>query len=395
MLLECYPYKVIEGILLAAYALGAKRAYCYIRAEYAFAIEQMKKAIKICEDKSLLGKKGRLNLEVITGAGAFVCGEETALIKALQGERGMPVLRPPYPAQKGLNGSPTLINNVETFALIPGILGGTKPLFHTVGTKTSKGTKVFALAGKVKRGGLIEVPMGTTIHHIVEQIGGGTPSGTPWKAVQMGGPSGGCVPFSQGHTPIDYSGLQALGSMMGSGGIVVMDSTDCMVDIARYFLSFTRDESCGKCTFCRLGTSRMLKLLNDLCEGRASAQTLDELKHLATQTASASLCGLGRTSPNPVISTLRWFPEEYQAHIQGRCPSGKCAALIQLEVNDNCIGCTRCAQQCPVDAIAFTPLENHYIDPEKCIRCGACESTCPSHAIDRVTRGNLQPAEDV
>ncbi|HBO45227.1 MAG TPA: proton-conducting membrane transporter, partial [Planctomycetaceae bacterium] len=309
------------------------------------------------------------------------CGEETALLASIEGRRGMPRLRPPYPAESGLHGKPTLVNNVETYCLVPWIIRHGADAFAAMGTATSKGTKVFALAGKIRRGGLIEVPMGVTLRQIVEQIGGGAAEGRRFKAVQVGGPSGGCVPASLADTPVDFEALTAAGAIMGSGGLVVLDETDCMVDIARYFLEFTQDQSCGKCTFCRIGTRRMLDILERICDGRGKPADLDELETLAHTVRDASLCALGGTAPNPVLSTLQYFREEYEAHLAGRCPAGKCKSLITYEVTDKCIGCTLCAQCCPADAIPMTPYRRHAIDAEKCTRCDACRETCPTGAI--------------
>jgi NADH:ubiquinone oxidoreductase subunit F (NADH-binding)/NAD-dependent dihydropyrimidine dehydrogenase PreA subunit len=303
-------------------------------------------------------------------------------MNSVEGRRGFPRIRPPFPAEKGLNGKPTLVNNVETFAQVPYIFRKGSQAVSSIGRGDSRGSKVFALAGKVKRGGLIEVPMGITLREVVFDIGGGVAGDREFKAVQVGGPSGGCVPASLADTPVDYHSLLEVGAMMGSGGMVVLDETDCMVDIARYFLAFTQNESCGKCTFCRIGTKRMLEILERLCTGNARKNDLEELEKLAGWTAAGSLCGLGRTAPNPVLSTLKHFREEYEAHLKGVCPTGKCRDLVKYSVNDNCIGCTICAQQCPVDAIPFTPHEKHSIDPELCIRCDNCYQVCPSGAID-------------
>jgi len=293
----------------------------------------------------------------------------------------MPRLRPPYPAQSGLWGKPTLINNVETYAVVPWIIRNGPEAFAGIGTKSSKGTKVFALAGKIARGGLIEVPMGISIGRIIEDIGGGIAGGLRLKAVQIGGPSGGCVPAELAHIPVDYETLKDVGAMMGSGGMVALDESDCMVDIARYFLAFTQDQSCGKCTFCRIGTRRMLDILERLCAGEGKKTDLEELESLAQMVKKASLCGLGKTAPNPVLSTLKYFRDEYEAHLAKRCPAGKCKALIKYSVTDDCIGCTLCAQHCPGEAIQARPYEKHEIDAEKCIRCGTCKSVCPSNAI--------------
>jgi NADH-quinone oxidoreductase subunit F len=387
MLLESYPYRIIEGMLIAARATGATHGYFYIRAEYPLAVKRIREALAICAAKGLVGKQilgtdFHFDIRIKEGAGAFVCGEETALIASIEGKRGFPKIRPPYPAESGLWGKPTLINNTETFAQIPYILSHGHQSFASIGTAQSKGTKVFALAGKINRGGLIEVPMGISIRQIVEDIGGGVQHGRKLKAVQIGGPSGGCIPHTLADRPIDFESLGEVGAMMGSGGLVVLDDTDCMVDIARYFLSFTQNESCGKCTFCRVGTRRMLDIMDKLCEGKAVLKDLDELETLARWTKKGSLCGLGKTAPNPVLSTLTYFKEEYLAHINGVCPSGKCKSLITYSVNDKCIGCTICAQQCPVDAIAFKPHQKHEIDTALCTKCDICKQACPEDAID-------------
>jgi NADH-quinone oxidoreductase subunit F len=316
------------------------------------------------------------------GAGAFVCGEETALLESIMGRRGMPRLRPPYPAEQGLWGKPTLVNNVETYALLPWILRNGAEAFAALGAGTSRGTKVFALAGKVARGGLIEVPMGVTLREIVEEIGGGIAGGKRLKAVQVGGPSGGCVPAELADMPVDYEALTSAGAIMGSGGLVVLDEDDCMVDVARYFLEFTQDQSCGRCTPCRVGTRRMLDILNRIVAGEGHKSDLGELEHLALFIKRASLCGLGKTAPNPVLSTLKYFHSEYEAHLAKRCPAGRCKALVTYAITDECIGCTLCAQHCPADAIAMTPYEKHVIDITKCIRCGTCKQVCPSRAVE-------------
>jgi NADH-quinone oxidoreductase subunit F len=386
MILESFPYRVIEGLAIAAVAVGAHEAIFYIRHEYPQALRRVKAALKECERRgwlgqSLLGSDYPLRISIKEGAGAFVCGEETALIASVEGRRGMPRLRPPFPAQAGLWGRPTLINNVETLALVPWIIRNGAEAFARIGTAKSKGTKVFALAGKVRRAGLIEIPMGTTLRQIVEEIGGGVGEGRKFKAVQIGGPSGGCVPARLADTPVDYESLRDIGAIMGSGGMVILDDTACMVDIARYFLQFTQNQSCGKCTFCRIGTKRMLELLERLCAGKAGRAQLDELEQLARQVTQGSLCGLGKTAPNPVLTTLRYFRDEYEAHLQGRCPAAQCTALIRYRVLENCNGCTLCAQRCPVDAIAMTPYKRHWIDTEKCTRCDSCRQVCPEHAI--------------
>ena len=398
MLMESYPFRVIEGMAIAAYAVGATEGYLYIRAEYPLALERIQQAIEVCQDRGLLGEDIlgtglTLRLHIMAGAGAFVCGEETALLASIEGKRGMPRLRPPYPAASGLWESPTLINNVETYSAVPWILQHSAEQYMRVGTDTSKGTKVFALAGKIARGGLIEVPMGITINEVIHDIGGGMGGGRKFKAVQVGGPSGGCIPASLGHMPVDYETLTDAGAMMGSGGLVVLDDTDCMVDMAHYFLAFTQDQSCGKCTFCRVGTRRMLEILSRLCEGQGKMQDLDELERLASLIKQGSLCGLGTTAPNPVLSTLEHFRSEYEAHVAGCCPALKCQALITYHVTDDCIGCTLCAQHCPIDdCIPMRAYEKHDIDNDTCIRCGTCRNVCPSNAIEiRSEANNQQP----
>ncbi len=387
MLLESYPYRVIEGMIIAAYAVGIHHGYLYIRAEYPLAVKRIKKALEVCRENNYLGNNIQgsgfnLELEIYEGAGAFVCGEETALIASIEGSRGFPRIRPPFPAQHGLWSQPTLVNNTETLAQISYIIREGFEKFKNIGTEGNSGTKVFALAGKVARGGLIEVPMGITIREVVEVIGGGIANGRKFKAVQIGGPSGGCIPAKHVDTPINYESLSEMGAMMGSGGLVVLDETDCMVDMARFFLSFTQDESCGKCTFCRVGTKRMLDILDKITSGKGKPEDLAELEKLAEWTKKGSLCGLGKTAPNPVVSTLKYFRDEYEAHINGRCPTGKCTELIKYSVNDDCIGCTKCVQKCPVDAIPFTPHEKHSINTDLCIKCDSCRSVCPVDAID-------------
>jgi len=385
MILESFPYRVIEGMLIAARAVGATRGLFYIRAEYPLAVARVREALRRCEERGLLGgdrgAECAVRFSLNEGAGAFVCGEETALLASIEGRRGMPRLRPPYPAQSGLNGRPTLVNNVETLALVPWILRHGAERFAALGTPGSKGTKVFALAGKVQRGGLIEVPMGVTLREIIEEIGGGALPGRTLKAVQVGGPSGGCVPVSLFDTPVDYEALTATGAIMGSGGLVVLDDSDCMVDIARYFLRFTQDQSCGKCTLCRVGTRRMLDILDRICEGRGKPDDLTTLENLSHAVSAGSICGLGKTAPNPVLTTLRYFREEYEAHLRGRCPAGKCTPLIHYRITDDCIGCTLCAQQCPVGAIPLTPYRRHQVADELCTRCDTCLAACPAGAV--------------
>ncbi|MCK5146381.1 NAD(P)H-dependent oxidoreductase subunit E [bacterium] len=387
MILESFPYRTIEGMIIAAKAVGAAEGIIYVRAEYPLALVRIKEAIQHCEannltGKNILGSDFHFTLNVTAGAGAFVCGEETALIAAVEGRRGMPRQRPPYPSESGLHGKPTLVNNVETYSLLPFIFRQGAAQFNSFGTKTSKGTKAFALAGKIRRSGLIEVPMGLTLRQIVEEIGGGIPNDKKLKAIQVGGPSGGCIPARLADTPVDYEALTGVGAMMGSGGLVVLDEDDCMVDIAKYFMSFTQDESCGKCTYCRIGTKRMLEILQRLTEGRAKSDDLERMEELAYSVKSGSLCGLGKTAPNPVLSTMEHFREEYEAHIQGRCPAGKCKALITYSINDNCIGCTICSQRCAAGAIEMRPYEVHEIDTEKCVQCDTCRTVCPVEAVE-------------
>ncbi|MDR0327236.1 MAG: 4Fe-4S binding protein, partial [Planctomycetaceae bacterium] len=394
MLIESFPFRLIKGMSIAAKAVGAARGFVYIRAEYPLALERIYRAIEMCYGNRLLGQNifdsdFSFDLSVQEGAGAFVCGEETALLESMEGRRGMPRLKPPFPAQRGLYGQPTLINNVETFALLPPIFASEESTteFASLGTEKSKGTKVFALAGKIRRGGLIEVPMGTTLRQIVEEIGGGIQQtkeqGTrQFKAVQIGGPSGGCVPASLADTPVDFESLSKVGAIMGSGGLVVLDDRDCMVDIARYFLQFTQDQSCGKCTFCRIGTRRMLDILNRLCEGEGKPEDLAMLETLAEQIKAGSICGLGKTAPNPVLSTLRYFHEEYEAHVHGECPAGKCSALIQYQINEKCNGCSICTLHCPVSAIQAVPYRRHAIDTSACTKCDACRQNCPHGAVE-------------
>ena len=387
MLLESFPYRVIEGMIIAGYAIGASEGIFYIRAEYPLAVARVRNALKQCYDKGILGDRVSgtgfsFNIKIFEGAGAFVCGEETALISSLEGKRGTPHLRPPYPAIKGFRGQPTLVNNVETLSLVPWIITNGAEDFRSFGTGKSKGTKVFALAGKISKGGLIEVPMGITIREIVEKIGDGVAEGRQFKAVQIGGPSGGCIPSSEADTPVDFEELTKMGAMMGSGGMVVLDDTDCMVDMAKYFLTFSHKQSCGKCTFCRIGTKQMLNIITGLSEGKATLSDIYELENLCKSVKDGSLCGLGKTSPNPVLTGLRYFREEYEAHTRGFCPARKCRELIRYVVTDKCTGCTICSQECPVNAIPFKPYEKHEIDNQLCTKCDNCRIVCPENAIE-------------
>ncbi len=380
MLMESFPYRIIEGMMIAARAVGADKGFIYVRAEYPHAVRRLREALVRCRGRGLLGPGG-FDLKLFEGAGAFVCGEETAMLESMEGRRGVPRLKPPYPAEEGYRGRPTLINNVETFANVPWILRNGPEAYGSIGSPASKGAKVFALAGKVKRGGLIEVPMGITIREVVEEIGGGTPDGAPFKAVLIGGPSGGCVPAELADTPIDYESLSKVGAIMGSGGLIVLGQGDCMVSLARYFLGFCQCESCGKCTFCRVGTRRLLDILDRLCTGKGKKGDLEELELLSDKVRRASLCGLGKTAPNPVLSALRYFRGEFEAHIDGRCPAGKCKDLISYHVTDACVGCTLCTQVCPADAIPYTPYRRHVILTDPCTRCDACRQICPENAI--------------
>ena len=386
--LEGDPHAVIEAMAIAAYAVGADQGYIYIRAEYPIAVKRLEIAIKQAKEYGLLGKnifgtKFCFDLELRLGAGAFVCGEETALMTSIEGHRGEPRPRPPFPAVKGLFGKPTLLNNVETYANIAQIILKGADWFASMGTEKSKGTKVFALGGKITNTGLVEIPMGTTLREIVYEIGGGIPNGKKFKAAQTGGPSGGCIPASLIDTKIDYDSLVAIGSMMGSGGLIVMDEDNCMVDIAKFFLEFTVDESCGKCTPCRVGTKRLYEMLTKVTEGKATLEDLDKMEELCKYIKENSLCGLGQTAPNPVLSTLRYFRDEYEAHVvEKRCPAGVCKKLLRYEINaEKCKGCTLCARNCPTGAISGTVKNAHKIDPEKCIKCGVCMEKCKFGAV--------------
>ena len=386
--LEGDPHAVLEAMAIAGYAIGASQGYIYVRAEYPIAVERLKIAIKQAREMELLGKDifgsgFDFDIDLRLGAGAFVCGEETALMTSIEGNRGEPRPRPPFPAQKGLFGKPTILNNVETFANIPQIILNGPEWFASMGTEKSKGTKVFALGGKIHNTGLVEIPMGTTLREVIEEIGGGIPNGKKFKAAQTGGPSGGCIPAEHFDIPIDYDNLISIGSMMGSGGLIVMDETDCMVDIAKFFLEFTVEESCGKCTPCRIGTKRMLEILTKITKGTATMEDLDKLEELCYYVKENSACGLGQTAPNPVLSTLRYFRDEYEAHIkEKRCPAGVCKALLSYHIDaDKCKGCTLCARNCPVGAIIGTVKNPHIIDTDKCVKCGACMEKCKFGAI--------------
>jgi NADH:ubiquinone oxidoreductase subunit F (NADH-binding)/NADH:ubiquinone oxidoreductase subunit E/Pyruvate/2-oxoacid:ferredoxin oxidoreductase delta subunit len=385
MLLESVPFRVIEGMMIGALAIGAQAGYIFVRHEYPLAVARIQEAISLCQQNGLLTEKaeaGKFSLHIVESAGAFVCGEETALIAAIEGERGIPRERPPYPSEKGLFKVPTLINNVETFACVPWIIKNSAAAFKKTGSKSSSGTKTFALAGKVKQGGLIEVPMGTTIREIINEIGNGVAGNGTLKAVQIGGPSGGCLPESMFDLPIDFEALTASGAIMGSGGLVVLDNSDCMVDIARYFLEFTADESCGNCSFCRIGSQKLLDILNRLCNKEGRQGDIEKLQELSQLLVKGSRCGLGRTAPNPVLTTINYFRNEYEQHIKGFCPAGKCSKMFRFVVNDDCNGCTICARGCPVDAIPFAPWEKAEIDAEECVRCGVCRQNCPQSAIE-------------
>ena len=387
-ILEGDPHAVLEAMAIAGYAIGASQGYIYVRAEYPIAVQRLEIAIEQAREYGLLGKNifdsgFDFDIELRLGAGAFVCGEETALMTSIEGNRGEPRPRPPFPALKGLFQKPTILNNVETYANIPQIIVNGPEWFASMGTEKSKGTKVFALGGKIHNTGLVEIPMGTTLREIVEEIGGGVPNGKKFKAAQTGGPSGGCIPAEHLDIPIDYDNLLSIGSMMGSGGLIVMDEDTCMVDIAKFFLEFTVDESCGKCTPCRIGTRRMLEILEKITKGQATMEDLDKLEELCYHLQSNSLCALGQTAPNPVLSTLRYFRDEYIAHIvDKKCPAGVCKDLLQYKIDpDKCNGCTLCARTCPADAIIGKVKEVHMINPEKCLKCGACMEKCRFGAI--------------
>jgi NADH-quinone oxidoreductase subunit F len=385
--LESDPHSVLEGMIIAAYAIGSDEGYIYCRAEYPKAVARLRQAIAQARTKGLLGanilgSNFSFNIKIKEGAGAFVCGEETALIASIEGRRGMPRIRPPFPANSGLWGKPTNINNVETFANVPWIVLNGGAAFAAYGTADSKGTKVFAMAGKVRRTGLVEVPMGITINSIIFDVCGGIVNDKKFKAVQMGGPSGGCIPASMCELPIDYQQINKTGAIMGSGGLIVMDETTCMVDVAKFFLTFTQAESCGKCTFCRIGTKRMLEILERITEGKGTMADLENLQELSEQIRSASLCGLGQTAPNPVLTTLKYFRDEYVAHIQDKkCPAHVCASILEYTINDKCTGCTVCAKACPSEAITGERKAIHIVDQEKCIKCGKCFTVCRFDAV--------------
>ena len=388
-ILEGDPHSILEAMEIAGYSIGANKGYIYVRAEYPIAVERLKVAIKQAEDYGFLGENifntnFSFNIEIRLGAGAFVCGEETALLESIEGRRGQPRVKPPYPANAGLWGKPTLINNVETFANVTRIILNGSKWYASIGTEKSKGTKVFALGGNVNNIGLVEVPMGTTLREIVFDIGGGIPNGREFKAAQTGGPSGGCIPKEHLDTPIDYESLASIGSMMGSGGLIVMDDSKCMVNIAKFYLDFTVSESCGKCTPCRIGTKRMLEILEKMCEGKAEEDDLYKLEKLALNIQKSAICGLGQTAPNPVLSTLKYFRDEYMEHIKyKKCRAGQCKALAKIQIDEEkCKGCGICKRNCPVNAITGEPRTPHKIDPDICIKCGTCIDKCPFKAIN-------------
>ncbi|MDN0047018.1 NADH-quinone oxidoreductase subunit NuoF [Megasphaera hexanoica] len=387
--LEGDPHSVLEGMCIGGYAIGADEAYIYCRAEYPLAIHRLEVAIKQAEEIGLLGDNilgsgFNFKIHIKKGAGAFVCGEETALIASIEGRRGTPSPRPPFPANSGLWGKPTNNNNVETWANVASIIRNGASWFNSIGTKTSPGTKVFALTGKINNTGLAEVPMGITMREIIFEIGGGIPHGKAFKAVQIGGPSGGCLPEAMLDTPVDFDSLSGIGAMMGSGGLVVMDETTCMVDVAKFFVTFTQAESCGKCAPCREGTKRMLEILVRITKGQGTRRDFDLLQDLANNIKLSALCGLGQTAPNPVLSTIHYFGDEYKAHIENKeCPAGVCADLLHYVISDECKGCGLCARNCPVHAISGQPKEKHVIDPQRCIKCGVCMSKCPFKAVKK------------
>ncbi len=389
-ILEGDPHSVVEAMAIAGYAIGATRGFIYVRAEYPTAVRRLNTAIKEARAMGLLGEKifgtdFDFDIEIRLGAGAFVCGEETALMTSIEGHRGEPRPRPPFPAEKGIFGKPTVLNNVETYANIPMIILKGADWFSSIGTEGSKGTKVFALGGKVNNTGLVEVPMGTTMREVIYDIGGGIPGGKKFKAAQAGGPSGGCIPASKIDTPIDYDSLTAIGAMMGSGGLIVMDEDNCMVDIAKFFLDFTVDESCGKCPPCRIGTKRMYEMLQKITSGRGEDGDIEKLETLAQSIKASAFCGLGQTAPNPVLSTIRYFRDEYESHIKEKyCASGVCSALVKIEIDaERCRGCTLCSKVCPVGAISGERKAPHVIDQTKCIKCGACIEKCAFKAISK------------
>ena len=389
-ILEGNPHSVLEAMAICGYAIGSDTGYIYIRAEYPLAIKRLKIAISQAEDAGLLGNNilgsnFNFKIELKYGAGAFVCGEETALINSIEGKRGEPRMKTYIPSKRGLWNSPTCLNNVETFVNIPAIINNGASWFRKYGTEDSPGTKVFALGGKINNTGLVEVPMGTTLREIIYEIGGGIPNGRKFKAVQTGGPSGGCITSNNLDTPIDFKSLSSIGSMMGSGGMLVLDDSDCMVDICKFFLEFTVDESCGKCTPCRIGNKRLLELLTKITDGKATLKDLDNLKELATTIKNTSLCGLGKCAPNPILSTLNNFYDEYLSHVVNKkCPAGKCQSLLNYIITDACKGCTKCARVCPAKCITGKPKEKHEIDTKKCLKCGTCMSNCKFNAIIKV-----------